>query len=232
MKKRLERPGSISEAYPFIEAYNPKHDDKPQLDCALENTGVMGLKTHLDSSYFHRQLEDQDNCPKFLVVARNPKDSLVSFYHFHRGVATLNYTDPFDAFFEIFRSGKLLYGSSIDNVLSWWKYRNHPQVHFIKYEDMLNDPLKHIKDIGGFIGCALTEQEAEVVRNASSMTTMRNRGIEAYYKNSEMFKENTSPYFRKGVIGDWRSMFTEEQSLYVDKLVQDKWVPAGLRFDE
>ena len=42
---------------------------------------------------------------------------------------------------------------------------------------------------------------------------------------------NLSPFMRKGVVGDWRNFFTEEQSERLDKLYIEKIIAAGLHFD-
>ena len=35
-------------------------------------------------------------------------------------------------------------------------------------------------------------------------------------------------FARKGVTGDWRNVFTPEQSDYVDKLCEEKWQHIGV----
>lgn len=75
--------------------------------------------------------------PKIVVGLRNPKDSLVSMYHFYRMCAVFgNFPGTWDEFFEIFRHNKLMYGNLLDFALTWYKYRDHSNVMFLHYEDM------------------------------------------------------------------------------------------------
>ena len=166
---------NLGRTYPHIE--EAILGDKPSLDVALERgKNLLGIKTHLDPSFFSRQLQNPETCPRFLVFARNPKDTLVSFYHFHRWLTAFGFDHPFEVFFEMFKQDAVVYGNSIDYAASWWKYRDHPRVHFVKYEDMLKDPTSNITEIGSFLGYFLAKEEVSHIKEKTSFSAMKTRG--------------------------------------------------------
>lgn len=44
------------------------------------------------------------------------------------------------------------------------------------------------------------------------------------------FKENSVPFFRKGIVGDWRNHFTEEQLSRFDSEYAKRMAGSGLEF--
>ena len=216
---------NLGRTYPHIE--EAILGDKPSLDVALERgKNLLGIKTHLDSSFFSRQLQNPETCPRFLVFARNPKDTLVSFYYFHRWLTAFGFDHPFEVFFEMFKQDAIVYGNSIDYAASWWKYRDHPRVHFVKYEDMLDDPTSNITEIGSFLGYFLTKEEVSHIKEKTSFSAMKTRGADVLFSAPEALSQN-SQFFRKGVKGDWRNVLTQEMSDYVDEVAKQR-CPKGL----
>ena len=61
--------------------------------------------------------------PKVVVVSRNPKDCLVSFYHFYKYPHFGGFEGDFHEFFELYKNKKLVNGDIFDFYLSWNKYR-------------------------------------------------------------------------------------------------------------
>ena len=61
---------------------------------------------------------------KYIYVARNPKDTLVSFYLHLRAYKGMVFSDrPWDWFFEQTLTGEIPFGSWFDHVLGWWKHK-------------------------------------------------------------------------------------------------------------
>ncbi len=60
----------------------PGHNRKAVIDVVQDVSPPRIMKTHLPASFFSRQLvEDR---PKTVILLRNPKDALVSYYHYYR----------------------------------------------------------------------------------------------------------------------------------------------------
>ena len=186
----------------------------------------FSIKSHLYARFFKRYLDRQDNCPKFVVVMRNVKDVIVSFYHYHQYDVDCGFKGhTFDEFFDKFKDKTIYLGDPIEHMIGWWKYKDHPNVHIVFYEDMLRDTANHVKAIGNFIGSPVSDETARRIKDGCSFMKMRDRDMGLYFAGE--FHEG-STFFRKGVIGDWRNYMSEEQAKYVDDLVKEKCHPLGL----
>lgn len=69
----------LTERVPFLEVWSPEAHN---LDVLCETNPPRLIKTHLPSHFFDKTLAAKNT--KFISVLRNPKDTLVSFYHFYR----------------------------------------------------------------------------------------------------------------------------------------------------
>ena len=69
------------------------------------------------------QKEFETKSPKVVVVSRNPKDCLVSYYHFYQNAFLGPFTGTFSEFLELYKNKRLVNGDIFDFYLSWWKYR-------------------------------------------------------------------------------------------------------------
>ncbi len=197
-----------------------------QLDYVLSMPSPRLIKTHLWLNCFEDSLRKSG--AKILVAIRNPKDLLVSLYHFYQLVYTLGpFTGSWEEFFdELFLKNQLLYGDYFDYYAAWWRYKteNPNQVLFVWFEDMKKDIRGVIRTIAEFLGKTLTEDQVEKIK--------RHTGFEAMKKNDSVNPAPQAPretFFRKGEVGDWKNYFTQSQSDYVDKLVNEKLTPVGLQ---
>ena len=71
-----------------------------------------------------------------VYVARNPKDVIVSFYYHHKLIKAHDYKGDLDTFAEYFINDEVDYSPFFPHILDAWQKRNHPNLHFVFYEDM------------------------------------------------------------------------------------------------
>ena len=117
-----------------------------------------------------------DQVPKggrYINVVRDPKDVVVSMYHFMNGwyfeTGAISLTQF--AWEEFMRNrGPHGYWS---HLRSWWPHRNDPDVLFMCYEDMKQDLPGTVRRIAAFIGCALDAALFDIVVRQSSVDFMR-----------------------------------------------------------
>ncbi|XP_055937786.1 sulfotransferase 1E1-like [Argiope bruennichi] len=106
------------------------------------------IKLHLP---FH--LTPYSKEAKYIFVARNPKDCVVSFYHHTRNIVGYKFKNgKFDDYFELFMKGEVDFGDYFDCLLSWYEHRNDPNVLFITYEQLKEDTKKYTLKIAEFMG--------------------------------------------------------------------------------
>ena len=132
------RETSLEEAFPYLEFLEPGISNGLEDIKSLPKPRL--IKSHLQSSYFKRQIDSLSICPKFVVVMRNPKDVLTSYYHFHKMFqGDIAFPKDWGYFFGMFQEKRLEYGDCFEHMVGWWRYRNHPRVLVVKYDDMKED---------------------------------------------------------------------------------------------
>ena len=85
----------------FMDKSGLLEPSKTGIDFILEEPHPRTIHSHLPAKYFGQQLEAN---VKFVVVIRNPKDALVSYYYFYRSNVNLgNFSGSWDEFFEMIK---------------------------------------------------------------------------------------------------------------------------------
>lgn len=164
---------------------------------------------------------------KYLYIARNPKDVVVSYFHFESGSQwSGNYHGPWEHWLKMFMQGQVQRGDWFDHVLSWWSQRDADNFLFLKYEDLIADFSGELDRIVGFLGCELDEAEREAVVLKSGFDHMRRD----CFSNHTQIKDLES-FFRKGKVGSWRDLFTDAQSRAFDSLIEKRLAGTGLEFN-
>ncbi|XP_022371978.1 LOW QUALITY PROTEIN: sulfotransferase 1C2-like [Enhydra lutris kenyoni] len=117
----------IQHRHPFIEWARPPQPSGVEKAKAMPSPRI--LRTHLPTQLLPPSFWEK-NC-KFLYVAQNVKDCMVSYYHFQRMNQILPDPGTWEEYFETFISGKVCRGSWYDQVKGSWKEKD--QVHLILY---------------------------------------------------------------------------------------------------
>ena len=102
------------------------------------------------------------------------------------------------------------------------------RVLFLKYEEMLSDPVKYVMKIAAFIGvpfCTKEEEDGvpeEMVRlcNFEKLSSLYVNKTGEFFRHGNMVIEN-SAYFRKGKVGDWQNHMSEEMGRKLDRIVKE-----------
>ncbi|XP_072019495.1 amine sulfotransferase-like isoform X2 [Amphiura filiformis] len=196
--------------------------------------------THLAEHLMPKQIYEGKG--KVIFVMRNPKDLAVSFFHFlHMGERPDPRFENWDNFFEIYCTDDIPYSSWFTYVLSFWKkHRYDENFLFLKFEEMKKDPRNAVLQVAHFLGKDLDDETIDRVVRYSSVDSMKER-----FKTSEKHSDKPSEdhheaeksklgapgIIRKGIVGDWKQHFTEEQSKKFDELFREKMEGSGLDID-
>ncbi len=167
------------------------------------------LKTHLPFS-----LTPYHPDAKYIYVARNPFDCVVSFYHHTRGfVKHYDFAEgTFESFFECFILGEVDFGDYFDNLLSWYEHKDDRNVLFLTYEGLKLEPRQKIIIIAQFLGDKYSEkvENPEILNKILEQSDFINMS-----KNQNRWcskrPENMPPFIRKGIVGDWKNYFSQRQ---------------------
>ncbi|XP_056419340.1 sulfotransferase 6B1-like [Hyla sarda] len=210
------------------------HNKEPTIDQAMfefgkpekykylnEQPSPRVISSHLTHENISKSLFEKKT--KILIILRNPKDAAVSYYHFSNNNPVLPSYSSWDAFFKDFITGDVIYGSYFDYALGWEKYLDGGNVLLLTFEDMKTDLIAELKKICDFYGFSLTDEQLQKVQENTTFQSMKDKSSESHGNLGNVF-------FRKGEIGDWKSLFTEEQSKELDAKFEKHL--AGTKFGE
>ncbi|XP_059669096.1 cytosolic sulfotransferase 6-like [Cornus florida] len=207
-----------------VQVYTPNHS--PNL------SGMSSPRlfhTHLPCSAL---LDSIKNCKcKIVYITRNPKDTLVSMWHFLNTRRTPEQGPyPFERAFEGFCNGVCPYGSFFDHVLEYWMESSKMahKILFLKYEDLRSDPKRQLKRLASFLGKPFVEEE-EIDKLVWRCSLERLKNLEV---NKNGVEPSTgfpnSAFLRLGVVGDWKNNFTSEMKECLDQITLMKFQGSGL----
>ncbi|XP_071370172.1 amine sulfotransferase-like [Centroberyx affinis] len=166
---------------------------------------------------------------KVVYVMRNPKDVLVSLYHFAHSWTMLEAPKSFEDFFQQFLDGDVYMGPWFDHVREYYTARDQMDILFLKYEDILKDLRGEVVKLCAFLGKDLTDEAIDQVVEASIFKNMKTNP-KANYKDlveTQRYKKET---MRKGVAGDWKNFFTVAQNERFDQMFKEKMSDLPLTF--
>lgn len=183
------------------------------------------LVTHLPMNLTPYSSDDN---VKYIYLARNPRDLVVSYFHFMRSLPFIDYQGTWEQFLKYFMKGDLPWGSYYDHVLDWWARKDEKNVLFLKYEDLKQDLKGQTKIIAEFMGYSLSEEEAEGIQEKCTFQAMK-ANDQAMQVFGKLFKQGT--YLRKGIVGDWKNHFSPAQLEKFNELYKSRMQGSGLRFE-
>ncbi|XP_025904698.1 amine sulfotransferase-like [Nothoprocta perdicaria] len=147
-------------------------DRIPWLEYNIKNMDYAALPaprvfaTHLPYYLTPRDLRNKR--ARVIYVTRNPKDVVVSYFHFSKIMYTLEEVSDFNLFLERFLAGKVMGSSWMDHVTGWYSHAQDFNILFLTYEEMKKDLRSVVLKICNFLGKQLSEEEVEsVVRQAT-----------------------------------------------------------------
>ena len=182
------------------------------------------MKSHYPYAIFQRWIEEENL--KVIVVLRNPKDVLVSFFHMYCANEILgNFQGDFHDFFELFKAKRLVFGDLFDWCKVWWQKKHLANILIVRYEDMVQDCPAVVKQVAEFCKKDLDPQIIQKIVDHCSIDNMRKDPM-----SQPQTKGVANARYRKGKIGDWKNYFSEQESNLVDQLCKEHFDPIGLSF--
>ncbi|XP_073679207.1 sulfotransferase family 1, cytosolic sulfotransferase 5 [Garra rufa] len=215
---------------PFLEMTS-----KDGLNSGITKLEVMDpprvIKTHLPIQLVPCSFWDA-GC-KVIYMARNPKDTVVSYYHFDS--MHLHQPEPgtWPQYLEKFMTGQLGWGSWCDHVKGYWRERHTKKILYIFYEDMQEDPVREVTRIAQFLGRQLSKSTIENIVQMTTFSAMRENPMANYSSVPDtIFDRTVSDFMRKGEVGDWTNHFSAEEDAAFEehyrKMMAD--CPIPIRF--
>ncbi|XP_071384666.1 cytosolic sulfotransferase 2-like [Centroberyx affinis] len=204
----------IHERVPFLEINSPSLPTGTDLAEKLPTSPRL-IKTHLPVQLVPKSFWEQ-NC-RIVYVARNAKDTAVSYFHFGR----MNMLQPepgdWSSFLHGFMEGKMVFGPWYDHVTGWWeKKQTHSKLLYLFYEDLIKDTGREIDHLCSFLGLSPSAEERETVIGRVQFDSMKKNKM-TNYSTVQIMDLKVSPFMRKGKVADWKNHFTVAQSEQFDE---------------
>uniref|UniRef100_A0A8C6Y821 Sulfotransferase n=1 Tax=Naja naja TaxID=35670 RepID=A0A8C6Y821_NAJNA len=196
------------------------------LDQADRMPSPRTLKTHLPIQLVPKTFW-MKNC-KFIYMARNPKDCLVSCFHFQRMNKTLPHPGTWEEYLKIFMAGKVAWGSWFNHVKDWWKAKDTYHVLYLFYEDLKKSEFwKETQFIGKQLDMATLDK---IVHYTSFEVMKHNHMVNRANVPLSVMDQSISPFMRKGTVGDWKNHFTVAENERFDEEYLKKMSYTDLTF--
>ncbi|XP_033483825.2 cytosolic sulfotransferase 3-like isoform X1 [Epinephelus lanceolatus] len=222
-----QRTVPIFERVPFLEVIFPPLGAGTDLADNLPTSPRL-IKTHLPVQFVPRSFWQQ-NC-RVVYVARNAKDNMVSYFHFDRMNRGQPEPGDWSNYIHRFMEGKLAWGSWYDHVNNWWKKKqSYPKMHFMFYEDLIEDTGREVDKLCSFLGLSRSDEEKKRVTGGSQFDNMKKDDM-ANYSTIALMDFKISHFMRKGKVGDWKNHFTVSQNEEFDEDYKKKMTDPTLRF--
>ena len=157
--------------------------------------------------------------PRIIFIARDPRDVLLSTYHFQRKRRVIDDHYPLKEYAGQFIAGKTSpYGSWGDNVASWLVTRQgRPGFLLLRYEDMLEDAARELNKVAAFLQIPPdAERIATAVRRSAADEMRKLEKSQAHLWSTTKSTRQDVPFVRAAKAGGWRTELPEEAALQLE----------------
>ncbi|XP_040009056.1 cytosolic sulfotransferase 3-like isoform X2 [Xiphias gladius] len=212
---------------PFLEISIPSLVPGTDLADKLPTSPRL-IKTHFPVQFVPKSFWEQ-NC-RIIYVARNAKDNVVSYFHFDHMAMIQPEPGDWSSYLQRFMEGKMVWGSWYDHVNGWWKKKQtYSKLHYMFYEDMIEDTGREIDKLCCFLGLSPSAEEKKQITVGVQFDNMKKNDM-ANYSTFPVMEFKMHSFMRKGKVGDWKNHFTVAQSEEFDEDYKKKMRDPTLQF--
>lgn len=147
---------------------------------------------------------------KVLYIARDPRDVLLSYYHFARKYGHIADDYPLEQYIHGVVTGTLqstAWGTWKENVGSWLAARHgSPSFLLVRYEDLMTDTHAELAKVAHFFGLSASSDKLQKAITNSSVDRLRElEKKEAGEWVATKNKRSDIPMIGSAVVGKWKA---------------------------
>ncbi|MGB8831501.1 MAG: sulfotransferase domain-containing protein [Candidatus Sulfotelmatobacter sp.] len=146
--------------------------------------------------------------PRVIYVVRDPRDVVLSQYHYHRKLRKIEDDSPLEKFVARFLAGETCpHGSWGQNISTWLStMQGDPRLLLLRYEDLVADTARELTKVVRFLNLAASSQQIAQAVERSSAEQMRKLEEKQMDKSALMKGSRKDLSFvRSARSGGWRS---------------------------
>ncbi|KAH3882341.1 hypothetical protein DPMN_006276 [Dreissena polymorpha] len=143
---------------------------------------------------------------KCVFIARNPKDTAVSFYNHTKGIKGYEYNGKFENYLQMFMRGEVDYGGYPEYLRQWQRFmEEHSDVpiHVMYYEDLkearklsvLRNFVEEVRKLSAFMGYNMDELRLQQIQDRCEVNNMKQGKLA---KTDPVIREKMKDFFREG----------------------------------
>ncbi|XP_047169095.1 cytosolic sulfotransferase 15-like [Vigna umbellata] len=190
------------------------------------------LATHLPFPSLPKSIT-KSNC-KIIYICRNPFDTFVSAWEFFTKKSSVSSPAlTFEEAFEKYCNGIMGFGPWWSHMLGYWNesITRPNKVLFLKYEDLKEDSVFHVKRMIEFLDTPVKGESTAVIENIINLCRFEKMKDLEVNKSGEIDNiAEKKNFFRKGKIGDWINYFSPSMIEKLSKIIEEKLSGSGLSF--
>ncbi|XP_039621200.1 amine sulfotransferase-like [Polypterus senegalus] len=207
--------------------YKSNFERMPWIEIQVPDLDVMNrpsprlFSSHLPYYLAPKGLKEKKG--KVIYVLRNPKDTMVSYFHFSKMMLTLKTENNIDDLLENYLSGDMVYGSWFEHVKGWFTHKDQLNCLFLSYEEMVKDLHSAVVKISKFMGKDLDDATIDMIVEKSTFKNMKNDPKANYeFFPDDVTDKKQGHFLRKGKVGDWKNTLTVAQNERFNEVFQAK----------
>lgn len=198
--------GEISQVVPWLEA---AHD--VGIDLTASQPHPRAFKSHM-------RWDEVPKGGRYIVSFRDPKDALISRYHFFQGwifePGSIPISDIAQGYFYSLGGPHGIW----THLRSWWKNRENPDVLLLSFEDMILDTPRLVRSVARFCRIDLNPDLLAIVEKQSTFDFMK---IHNSHFNERLMHERGEKVLGLPSGGDTTKVRAGKSGAHVNELPND-----------
>ncbi|MBP5707827.1 MAG: sulfotransferase domain-containing protein [Alphaproteobacteria bacterium] len=179
-----------------------------------EMIGLRGFKTH-----FYPESFENAAPKKAILLIRDARDAVISYYNWRK-----NFSDETGTLYDFISRdgyyGKKPFDDWAEYIDAWEKWGKAHELLIVKYEDLKFTPEFAIREILSFLNIHLDNTKIQqAIENVSFSKIQQDESKSQPHSNKKIF--------RKGLVGEWRGVLSNNMFSFIKKNTLEKLFRFG-----